>query len=305
MRMNNTSYHTPVLLHESVNALISSPSGTYIDVTFGGGGHSKEILNQLDAHGRLIAFDQDEDAINNALTDNRFMLLNENFRYIKNFLRLHNVEKVHGILADLGVSSHQFDAPHKGFMYREDAPLDMRMNQKNTKTAEDILNTYDEKELAHIFKEYGELPNARKVAYEICHIRKSKSIQTSAQLIEAIESLIDKKHYFKQLSMLFQALRMEVNDELNVLREFLQQCADLILPQGRLVVISYHSLEDRMVKNMIRYGDVSADDFEKDMYGNILRPFDPFQSKAIEASGEEIEYNVRARSAKLRIGIKR
>ncbi len=302
--MSKIQYHNPVLLHESVTALITSKDGVYVDVTFGGGGHSSAILNQLEK-GRLIAFDQDRDALENTLHDDRFLLLHENFRYIKNFLRLQGIDKVQGVLADLGVSSHQFDEPQKGFTYKNNAPLDMRMNQKSSKTAESILKSYDERDLFRIFKEYGELPNARKLAYHIVHGRKDKPLETSQQLIDMVQSCIDKKHYFKQLSMLFQSLRIEVNDEIQVLKEFLEQCNDIVASGGRLAVISYHSLEDRLVKNFLRYGTTTADDFEKDLYGNILRPFDPMQSKAIEPSEEEISQNVRARSAKLRVGIKR
>lgn len=303
--VNNTAYHIPVLLSSSVDALVTSAQGVYVDVTFGGGGHSAEILSRLTEQGHLYAFDQDVEAHKNALQDGRFTLIGENFRYVQNFLRLHGVKQVQGILADLGVSSRQFDTPEKGFTYRADAPLDMRMNTSSHQTAASVLNEYSEAELARVFKLYGELPNARKLAYHIVHHRKEQPIQRSLQLLDLIKSLLDQRHYYKQLSMLFQALRIEVNQELEALEALLMQSAELIAPGGRLVVISYHSLEDRLVKNFIRYGQVKADDFDKDMYGNILRPFDPMQSKAMEADEAEVEQNVRARSAKMRVGIKR
>ncbi len=302
---NASNYHVSVLLNESIDYLITDTKGVYVDVTFGAGGHSKQILKKLHPDGKLIAFDQDEDAHKNILNEKNFMLLNENFRYIKNFLRLHGIQKIHGLIADLGVSSYQFDNPNKGFTYREEAPLDMRMSSKIKQGAKEIVANYSEDQLTYIFKNYGELKKAKLFAQKITQHRSTQPIITNQDFIETVKPILDKKDYFKELSQLFQSLRIEVNQELEALKDLLNHCVDLIIPKGRLVVISYHSLEDRLVKNFLRYGSFDAHDFTKDMFGNILRPFDPMFSKPIIPTEDEIKINIRSRSAKMRIGIKR
>jgi len=293
------SYHNPVLLHESIDGLAIKEDGVYVDVTFGGGGHSKEILNRLGKEGKLFAFDQDPDALENVIDDERFVLIPENFRYISRFLRFHGVRKVDGILADLGVSSHQFDEAERGFSIRFEGDLDMRMNQKSKKSAKDIINTYSEEKLAEILFLYGELRNSRKIARTIVHERKNKSIETSFQLKEVLKMFLPKAKEHKILAQIFQAIRIEVNEELDVLKEFLEQIPNLLKEGGRLSVISYHSLEDRLVKRFIRTGLFEGEP-EKDMFGNSNEPLKKV-GKLIVPSKEETKINNRARSAKLRI----
>ena len=293
------SYHNPVLLHESIDGLAIKENGVYVDVTFGGGGHSKEILNRLGKEGKLFAFDQDPDALENVIDDERFVLIPENFRYISRFLRFHGVRKVDGILADLGVSSHQFDEAERGFSIRFEGDLDMRMNQKSKKSAKDIINTYSEEKLAEILFLYGELRNSRKIARTIVDERKNKSIETSFQLKEVLKMFLPKAKEHKILAQIFQAIRIEVNEELDVLKEFLEQIPNLLKEEGRLSVISYHSLEDRLVKRFIRTGLFEGEP-EKDMFGNSNEPLKKV-GKLIVPSKEETKINNRARSAKLRI----
>ncbi len=299
-----SNYHIPVMLQECIAALAVKPEGTYVDVTFGGGGHSKEIIDQLGKEGRLLAFDQDEDARKNLLDDVRFTFVEQNFRYLKNYCRLYDAIPVNGILADLGVSSHQFDQADRGFSVRFDADLDMRMNQGGDLTAKKIINTYSEENLHRIFGMYGELQNAKTLAKTIVTARLNQPIDTIAELKNAIQNLIPKGKENKYLAQVFQALRIEVNQELEALQEFLVQSAEVLIPGGRLVVMSYHSLEDRLVKNFIAKGKFRGE-VEKDFYGNDQKPFDAVSRGAITASEEEIKNNNRARSAKLRIAVKR
>lgn len=296
-------YHNPVLLHKSIELLNIDPNGVYVDVTFGGGGHSRLILEQL-AQGRLIAFDQDPDALNNILEDDRFTLIPQNFRYLKNFLRLHNAFPVDGILADLGVSSHQFDMPDRGFSTRFDAQLDMRMNPSLPKSARDVVNTYSAEELQRIFTQYGELRSSYCVSQAIVKARNEKPVETTGQLIEVIKNCLPEKKINKLSAMVFQALRIEVNEELDVLKVMLQQAADVLKPGGRIVVISYHSLEDRLVKNFFRAGNFEGK-IEKDFFGNVLNSLKPLSGKAIIPDETEIDVNSRARSAKMRVAEKR
>ncbi|WP_295655342.1 16S rRNA (cytosine(1402)-N(4))-methyltransferase RsmH [uncultured Mucilaginibacter sp.] len=297
-------YHNPVMLAECIEGLAIKPSGKYIDVTFGGGGHSKEILGHLGKNGLLVAFDQDVDAQRNIIHDDRFVFVDQNFRYLKNFSRLHGAVPADGILADLGVSSHQFDQADRGFSTRFDAELDMRMDQSATLTAKQVVNTYDEATLHKIFGIYGEIQNAKSLARTIVTARLNAPINTIADLKTAIAGLIPRGKENKYLAQVFQALRIEVNQELEALQDFLMQTADVLAVGGRLVVMSYHSLEDRLVKNFIAKGKFSGE-LEKDIYGNDNRPFDAVSRKAITASDEEIKTNNRARSAKLRIAVKR
>ena len=297
-------YHNPVMLAECIEGLAIKPSGKYIDVTFGGGGHSKEIIKHLGKTGLLVAFDQDMDAQRNIIDDERFVFVDQNFRYLKNFSRLHGAVPADGILADLGVSSHQFDQADRGFSTRFDAELDMRMDQSATLTAKQVVNTYDEAALHKIFGMYGEIQNAKSLARTIVTARLNAPINTIADLKTAIAGLIPRGKENKYLAQVFQALRIEVNQELEALQDFLMQTADGLAVGGRLVVMSYHSLEDRLVKNFIAKGKFSGE-LEKDIYGNDNRPFDAVSRKAITASDEEIKTNNRARSAKLRIAVKR
>lgn len=292
-------YHSPVLLQESVDALSIKEDGVYVDVTFGGGGHSREILSRLGEKGKLFAFDQDPDAQRNKIDDERFVLIAENFRYISRFLRFYGVKKVDGVLADLGVSSHQFDEAERGFSTRFDAELDMRMNQKSELSAEKIVNTYGEKELADILFLYGELRNARALAKTIVDARLENKIKTSFQLKEVLQRHLPKAKEHKMLAQIFQAFRIEVNEELDVLKEFLQQMPGLLNEEGRLSVISYHSLEDRLVKRFIQKG-LFVGEPEKDFFGNIDVPLKKI-GKMIIPTAMEIKENNRARSAKLRI----
>lgn len=300
--MNN--YHTPVMLQECIKALAIKPNGTYVDVTFGGGGHSKQVLNALGDGGRLLGFDQDEDAKRNLPNDGRFTFVDQNFRYLKNYCRLHEAIPVNGILADLGVSSHQFDQAERGFSVRFDADLDMRMNKSSDLTAKTIINTYSEENLHRIFGMYGELQNAKTLAKTVVTARLNQPIGTIAELKTVIQNCIPKGKENKYLAQVFQALRIEVNQELEALQEFLLQSAEVLISGGRLVVMSYHSLEDRLVKNFIAKGKFRGE-VEKDFFGNDQKPFDAVSRGAITASEEEIKINNRARSAKLRIAVKR
>ena len=292
-------YHNPVLLHESVAALAIKEGGVYVDVTFGGGGHSKEILKRLGENGKLFAFDQDPDAQENKIDDERFVLIGENFRFISRFLRFYGIQKVDGILGDLGVSSHQFDVAERGFSTRFDADLDMRMNQSSKKSASFIINKYSEERLADILFQYGELRNARVLSRTIVEARKEEEIRTSFQLKEVLQRHLPKAKEHKILAQIFQAVRIEVNQELEALKEFLEQVPRLLSSNGRLSVISYHSLEDRLVKRFIRTGLFSGEP-DKDFYGNTNVPLQKV-GKLIIPTPEEIRLNNRARSAKLRI----
>jgi 16S rRNA (cytosine1402-N4)-methyltransferase len=294
-----TTYHTPVLLQKSIEGLKLLPEGVYVDVTFGGGGHSNEILRQLKG-GKLVAFDQDPDAAQNLINDSRFILCKANFKFLKNFLKFYNIHAISGLLADLGVSSHHFDTTERGFTFQGNAPLDMRMNTEAKTTARDILNQYTEEKLRFIFKEYGEVDNAGRLASTIVLARAQTDFLTSNQLIEAIKPCIFKGAENKYLAKVFQALRIEVNHELEALKAMLSQCTEMISPGGRLVVITYHSLEDRIVKNFIKTGNFEGT-LNKDFFGNAITPFKPLNNKVITPSEEELTENTRARSAKLRI----
>jgi len=295
-------YHNPVLLHPTVDGLNIKPDGVYVDVTFGGGGHSKEILKRLGPNGRLFAFDQDEDALANALPDERFTLINENFRFIKRFLRFHGVKSVDGILADLGVSSHQFDVPERGFSTRFDAELDMRMSQKNDLNAYRVVNEYEEQDLRRVFSDYGELKNAPVLARTIVEARKDYPIKTTDELKEVLAKYLPERVKNKILAQIYQAIRIEVNQEMDVLKEFIEQSLELLNPGGRFSVISYHSLEDRLVKRFIKNGMFEGEP-ERDFYGNFSVPFKTI-GKLIVPDEAEIKINNRARSAKLRIAEK-
>lgn len=297
------SYHNPVLLKESIQGLQIHPEGIYVDLTFGAGGHAKAILAQLSEKGRLYAFDQDEDAKQNIIPDERFTFIHANFRHIKKFLKLHGVEKVNGIFADLGVSSHQFDDEHRGFSIRFDNLLDMRMDKRKSLTAAEILSTYESYDLIRIFSQYGELPNAKRLAQLIVANRENKSITQTNHFIDVIKPCIPRQKENKYLAQVFQALRIEVNQEMETLKELLLQTPDLLLAGGRLVLIAYHSLEDRLVKRFMRSGNFE-DKLEKDFFGNNLTPFRLVNRKAIVPGEEEIETNNRSRSAKLRIAEK-
>lgn len=298
------TYHRPVMLKECLEGLNIDPEGTYVDATFGGGGHSMAILSQLKG-GRLVSFDQDPDAAKEAekITHRSFTFCQANFRYLKQYLKLHGVTRVNGILADLGVSSHQIDAPERGFSTRFSGPLDMRMDTHGKITAATILNGYTEEKLHKILGMYGELKNARSAAREIVSARAGRKLATTLDLKEALRKVAPKGKENKYFAQVFQALRIEVNEEMQALEDFLHQC-EVISPGGRLVVMSYHSLEDRMVKNYLATGKVFGEQ-EKDLYGNVIRPFDPVNRKPRDASEEEVGENARARSAKLRIGERR
>ncbi len=295
-------YHNPVLLKQSVDDLVTRPDGIYVDCTFGGGGHSREILQRLSAGGRLFGFDQDLDALKNNIEDERFTLVNQNFRFLENSLLMYGITQVDGVLADLGVSSHQFDAAERGFSTRSDAPLDMRMNVLQQLDAKAVINEYEEEHLADIFYHYGELREARRLAREIVHHRKSKRIETTEDL-KKIFSYIPQFKQNKFYAQLFQAVRIEVNHELEVLKDMLQQAYSVLKPGGRLVVISYHSLEDRLVKRFLKNGMFEGEP-ARDIYGNYKKTFELLKNKATVPDGTEIETNSRARSAKMRTGIK-
>jgi 16S rRNA (cytosine1402-N4)-methyltransferase len=296
-------YHNPVLLHPTVDGLNINPEGIYVDVTFGGGGHSKEILSRLGPNGKLFAFDQDEDALANALPDERFTLINENFRFIKRFLRFYGVKEVDGILGDLGVSSHQFDVAERGFSTRFDAELDMRMSQKNDLNAYRVVNEYDDANLRRVFYDYGELKNAPALSRTIVEAREHQSIKTTDELKEVLMKYLPERVRNKILAQIYQAIRIEVNQEMDVLKEFLEQSLEILKPGGRLSVISYHSLEDRLVKRFIKNGMFEGEP-ERDFYGNFSVPFKTIE-KLIVPDNEEIKLNNRARSAKLRIAEKK
>lgn len=297
-----TEYHIPVLLDESIQGLEIDPGGIYVDVTYGGGGHSRKIIEQLTT-GKLIAFDQDIDAAENLIDDERFIFVQHNFRFLKNFLEYYVIDKVDGVLADLGVSSHDFDVAERGFSFRFEGNLDMRMNQTGSLTAAKVVNEYAEESLIKLFREYGELQNARKAAQVIVAARAQKLIQTTSELRIVLEPLVPQNMSSKFLAKVFQALRIEVNQELEVLKNLLNDVYDVLKPGGRLVVISYHSLEDRLVKNMIQKGSFEGD-VEKDFYGNVQVKFKPVGKKMMVPSVHEIGINPRARSAKLRIAEK-
>jgi 16S rRNA (cytosine1402-N4)-methyltransferase len=301
--MSELAYHIPVLLSESVAGMDIKANGTYIDITFGGGGHSKEILKNLE-NGHLYGFDQDEDAINNIPESNNFTFVRSNFRYIGNFMSYYNVEGVDSILGDLGVSSHHFDKAERGFSFRFDAPLDMRMNQKGELSAKQVLNEYTEEQLADIFFYYGEIKNAKKLANKVCYNRELKTLETINDFSELARQCTPERVANKYLSKAFQAIRIEVNQELEVLKDTLTASLELLKPGGRLVVITYHSLEDRLVKNFFKSGNFEGK-LEKDFYGAVKTPFELINRKVIVPTPEELERNSRARSAKLRIAKKK
>jgi 16S rRNA (cytosine1402-N4)-methyltransferase len=296
-------YHIPVMLSESVSGLEIKADGDYVDVTYGGGGHSREIFSHLTG-GRLFAFDQDEDSSANLISDERFFFIRHNFKYLRNFLKYYQIEQVDGILADLGVSSHDFDVAERGFSFRFDGMLDMRMNRNSLQTASEIVNTYPEDRLRSVFREYGEIDNAGRLANQIIAARNTQTIETIGQFKASISSCVPRLNESKYLAKVFQALRIETNQEMEVLHDFLEQSISLLKPGGRLVVITYHSLEDRLVKNFIRSGDASGKQ-EPDFYGNVDSPLGAINRKVIVPTDEEIERNPRARSAKLRIAEKR
>jgi 16S rRNA (cytosine1402-N4)-methyltransferase len=297
------AYHIPILAKESIEALAIKKDGVYLDATFGGGGHSRLILNELGEKGRLFAFDQDDDSLRNLIEDERFTFNHHNFRYIKQFLRLHGVKQVDGILADLGVSSHQLDEAERGFSFRFEADLDMRMNRSEEVTAATVLKTYSAVDLQTLFGEYGEVRNAKSLAQKIVQEREHRPIRTIGDLLGIIEPLV-RGHKHRYLAQVFQALRIEVNDEMGALREFLEATLEVLKPGGRLVVISFHSLEDRMVKNLLKTGNVDGD-VKSDFYGKIERPFEQINKGVITPSEDEMAKNTRARSAKMRIGVRK
>ena len=296
------TYHVPVLLQESVDGLDIQPDGVYVDVTFGGGGHSKEILSRLSPKGHLYSFDQDADAEKNIVNDDRFTFVRSNFRYITNWMQYYGVEQIDGLLADLGVSSHHFDDETRGFSFRFDAPLDMRMNKRAGQTAADVLNNYTEEQLADVFYLYGEMKNARRIAKAVCDYRREKSLQTTADLGEVIEPLMRSEREKKDMARLYQALRIEVNHEMDALHDMLRGATRLLREGGRLSVITYHSLEDRIVKNVMKAGNVEGK-VEQDFYGRVTSPF-RLVNKVTIPSDEEQQRNPRSRSAKLRIAEK-
>ncbi|WP_278793809.1 16S rRNA (cytosine(1402)-N(4))-methyltransferase RsmH [Hoylesella nanceiensis] len=306
------TYHIPVLLNESIDGLNIQPGGIYVDVTMGGGGHSHAILKRLDANAHLYSFDQDADAEANLkqnhgddlLNDERFTFVRSNFRYLKNWMRYHGVEQIDGLLADLGVSSHHFDDESRGFSFRFESPLDMRMNKRSSKTAADIVNNYTEEALADIFYLYGELKNSRKIASLLVKARQEKKIETTGDFIAVVEPLFKREREKKDLAKLFQALRIEVNGEMSALKELLTSVVDILKPGGRLSVITYHSLEDRIVKNIMKAGNIEGK-IEQDFFGRINTPFKLINNKVIVPTDEEQEQNPRSRSAKLRIAEKK
>ena len=296
-------YHIPALLEECMEGLDIKPDGIYVDVTFGGGGHSREILNRIGSKGHLYSFDQDEDAQGNVVGDERFTFVYSNFRYLKNFMMYHEVDAVDGVLADLGVSFHHFDDSERGFSFRFDAPLDMRMNKRAHQTAADVLANYTEEQLSQIFYLYGEMRNARRIASALVAKRAVAPVKTTGQLLEIVTPFVNRKQEKKELAQIFQALRIEVNNEMESLKMMLQQAAEILNPGGRLVVITYHSLEDRMVKNFIKTGNVEGV-VEKDFFGRVETPLRLVNNKVIVPSDEEVLRNPRSRSAKLRIAEK-
>ena len=298
------TYHVPVLMKDSVDGLNISSGGIYVDVTFGGGGHSREILSRLDADGHLYSFDQDADAEKNIINDGRLTFVRSNFRYLKNWMRYYGVDHIDGLLADLGVSSHHFDDESRGFSFRFDAPLDMRMNKRDGMTAADVVNTYDEERLADVFYLYGELKNSRKIAASLVKARATRKIATTQDFIGAVESLFRREREKKDMAKLFQALRIEVNNEMTALKEMLKAATELLRPGGRLSVITYHSLEDRIVKNVMKTGNPEGK-MKQDFYGRVETPYLLINNKVITPGEEELENNPRSRSAKLRIAEKK
>lgn len=297
------TYHVPVLLKESVDGLAIQPGGIYVDVTFGGGGHSREILSRLGEGGRLFGFDQDADAESNIVNDGRFTFVRSNFRYLKNWMRFHGVEQLDGLLADLGVSSHHFDDETRGFSFRFDSPLDMRMNKRAGMTAADVLNNYTEEQLADIFYLYGELKNARKLASVLVKARQEAPVETTGRLLQLIDRIFAREREKKEITKLFQALRIEVNHEMDALREMLNGACQMLKPGGRLSIITYHSLEDRIVKNVMRTGNAEGK-VEQDFFGRTKSPLHLINNRVIVPTDEELERNPRSRSAKLRIAEK-
>lgn len=302
--MSEMPYHIPALLAETVDGLNIDPNGVYVDVTFGGGGHSREIMRRLGKKGKLVSFDQDLDAYANRIDDPRFVFVRSNFRYLKNFLRYHGIEKVDGILADLGVSFHHFDVASRGFSFRMDGELDMRMNVKASQKASDVLNEYSEEDLTHIFRVYGELAQPQKMARAIVRAREEKPFVMVQDLLSVAEKLIAKERAKKELACVFQALRIEVNKEMDALKQLLMQSAEVLKVGGRLSVLSYHSLEDRLVKNFMKTGNFDGK-VEKDFFGNVIAPLKMTSNKVIVPSEAEVERNPRSRSAKLRIAEKK
>lgn len=303
MNSDSLTYHVPVLLNESVDGLNIKAGGVYVDVTFGGGGHSKEILSRLPEGARLFSFDQDADAERNIIADDKFTFVRSNFRYIKNFMRYHEVDGIDGVLADLGVSSHHFDDSERGFSFRFDGKLDMRMNQRAGKTAADIVNTYEEEALADLFYLYGELKNSRKIASAIVKARSTKALRTIEDLLNIVKPMFGREREKKELAKVFQALRIEVNQEMDALKEMLLAATELLNPGGRLSVITYHSLEDRIVKNLMKTGNCEGKE-EKDFFGRSSSPYRLINNKVIVPDADEQERNPRSRSAKLRIAEK-
>lgn len=301
--MSEEVYHIPALLPETLEALNINPEGIYVDVTYGGGGHSRAIMEQLNAKGHLYSFDQDEDAVKRAMVDPRFTIVYSNFRFLSNFLEYHKVEAVDGILGDLGVSFHHFDDKDRGFSFRFEGALDMRMNQRAKRTAAWIVMNYSEEQLADVFYLYGELKNSRKLASAIVKARNQSPIETVERLLEVVKPLINPRQEKKELAMLFQALRIEVNGEIDVLKRLLQQSLEALKPGGRLAIITYHSLEDRLVKNFMRTGNLRGE-LEKDFFGRSMSPFKLLNAKPIVPSDQEVELNPRSRSAKLRVAEK-
>lgn len=296
-------YHVPALLTETIEGLNIQPDGVYVDVTFGGGGHSSAILEKLGENGRLFGFDQDIDAVKNIPDDVRFTFVRSNFRYLKNFLKYHGITQINGLLADLGVSSHHFDEAERGFSFRFDGPLDMRMNTASPVTAAHIMATYTEEQLADVFYLYGELHNARKIARTVVMHRAKEPIERIFQFIELLKPFFSREKEKKDMARVFQALRIEVNSEMKVLSEMLEQCVELLSPEGRIAVLTYHSLEDRLVKNYFRSGNFEGK-IEKDFFGNVIAPLKTINNKVIVATDEEVQRNPRARSAKLRVAMK-
>lgn len=304
MTMESNPFHIPVLLQACVDSLQINPNGVYVDLTFGGGGHSKEILKHLGKDGKLISFDQDADAAKNVLDDNRIVFVQQNFRHLKNYLRLNGVTKVDGILGDLGVSSHQFDVAERGFSIRMDAELDMRMNQSSDLSAYEVVNKYDEKQLTFVFRTYGELDNAFKLAKAIIEARNAEPIKSINEFKQAIKNCTPKFEENRYLAKVFQAIRMEVNQEMEALKECLTQCVEVLKPGGRLVMMSYHSLEDRLVKNIMKTGNIEGKEEKDIIYGTSTKAFKLLGSKPTVPTDEEIKNNSRARSAKLRVAEK-
>lgn len=302
--MKSEVYHIPALLSETIEALQVRPDGVYVDATFGGGGHSMAIMERLSLSGHLYSFDQDDEAVSRAPKDERFTIVYSNFRFLRNFMRYYGVESVDGVLGDLGVSFHHFDAAERGFSFRQDAPLDMRMNRHGARTAADLLATLSEEELANVLYLYGELKQSRRMASAIVKSREAgKPVHTTGELLELIKPMINPRQEKKELAMVFQALRIAVNGELTALEEFLMQACELLKPGGRLAIITYHSLEDRLVKNFMRSGNIRGE-VEKDFFGRSASPLKMLGSKPIVPSAEEVERNPRSRSAKLRVAVK-